>query len=165
MLFVLFVLFVLCVCVWNLLVKKIKRFKIALITSFILLLKAVSMGQAQNEKKNLFGRNNKSRSLAFRNFLFHQNIICFGWVMSLFLFVWCLFIKKESFPAKTAVFEYITLTVKCFLSSQYFEICFMRGFLQQPLTMLGPQKQEILQCLCFCQILPLLPFGHLNICN
>ena len=50
-----------------------------------------------------FFRNNKSRSSAFRNFSFYQNIICFGWVMNLFLFCLIFFIKKGSFPAKTAV--------------------------------------------------------------
>ena len=54
-------------------------------------------------KKNFFGRNNKSRSSAFRKFLFYQNIICFDWVMNLFL-SWVMFsVKKVSFSAKTAV--------------------------------------------------------------
>ena len=39
------------------------------------------------------------------------------------------FIKKESFPAKTVVFKYIRFIVKCFLSSQYFQIPFMQGSL------------------------------------
>ena len=48
-------------------------------------------------------RNNKSRSSAFRNFLFYQNIICFDWVITPFL-SWVMFsVKKASFPAKTAV--------------------------------------------------------------
>ena len=47
--------------------------------------------------------NNKGRSSAFRTFLFYQNIICFDWVMNLFL-SWVMFcVKKVSFPAKTAV--------------------------------------------------------------
>ena len=50
-----------------------------------------------------FCRNSKSRSLAFRKILFYQNIICFDWVMNLFL-SWVMFsVKKVSFPAKTAV--------------------------------------------------------------
>ena len=50
-----------------------------------------------------FGRNNKSRSSAFRKFLFYQNIIFFDWVMDLSL-SWVMFsVKKVSFPAKTAV--------------------------------------------------------------
>ena len=56
-------------------------------------------------KTIFFGRNNKSasRSPAFRNFLFYQNIICFGWVMNLSL-SWVMFsVKKVSFPAKTTV--------------------------------------------------------------
>ena len=44
-------------------------------------------GPCPKWKNIFFGRNNKSKSLAFRNFLFYHNIICFGWVMSLFLFV------------------------------------------------------------------------------
>ena len=48
-------------------------------------------------------RNNKSRSSAFRNFLFYQNIKCFDWVINPFL-SWVMFsVKKVSFPAKTAV--------------------------------------------------------------
>ena len=64
--------------------------------------KETSMGHAQNEKQFSFDRNNKSRSSAFRNFLFYQNIICFGGVMNLFLFHVMFFIKKGWFPAKTA---------------------------------------------------------------
>ena len=52
------------------------------------------------KKQIFFGRNNKSRSFAFRNFLFYQNIICFGWVISLFLFVWCFLSKKNHFQLK-----------------------------------------------------------------
>ena len=52
-----------------------------------------------------FDRNNKSRSSAFRNFLFYQNVICFDWVMNLFL-SWVMFsVKKVSFPAKTALIK------------------------------------------------------------
>ena len=43
-------------------------------------------------------RNNKSRSQAFKNFLFYKNIICFDCVLICFVFV-----KKGSFPAKTTV--------------------------------------------------------------
>ena len=50
-----------------------------------------------------FGRNNKSRSLAFRKFLFYQNIISFDWVMNLFLSCVMFSVKKVSFPTKTAV--------------------------------------------------------------
>ena len=54
-------------------------------------------------EKTFFGRNNKKRWSAFRKFLFYQNIICFDWVMNLFL-SWVTFsVKKVSFPAKTAV--------------------------------------------------------------
>ena len=56
-----------------------------------------------NIKKILFGRNNKSRSSNFRNVLFYQIIICFGGVINLFLFCVMFFIKKGSFPVKTAV--------------------------------------------------------------
>ena len=50
-----------------------------------------------------FGRNNKSRSLAFRKFLFYQNIISFDRVMNLFLSCVMFSVKKVSFPTKTAV--------------------------------------------------------------
>ena len=57
--------------------------------------KGVIMGHAQNEKQIFWGRNNKIRSSAFRNFLFHQNIICFGWIMNLFLSSVMFFVKKD----------------------------------------------------------------------
>ena len=65
------------------------------------------MGHTQNEKQLFCGWNKKSRSLAFRHFVFYQNI-CFGWVMSLFLFSVKFFIKKRAFPAKTAEFSLIS---------------------------------------------------------
>ena len=65
--------------------------------------KGSAWGHAQHGKQFSFGRNNKSRSSAFRNFLFYQSIICFGWVMNLFLFCVMFFIKKGSFPAEAAV--------------------------------------------------------------
>ena len=65
--------------------------------------KEVSMGLAQNEKQFSFGWNNKSRSSAFRNFLFYKNIICFGRVLNLFLFCVMFFYQKGPFPAKIAV--------------------------------------------------------------
>ena len=54
-------------------------------------------------ENNFFGRNNKSRSSGFWNFLFYQNIILFGWVMNLFLSWMMFFVKKVSFPAKKDV--------------------------------------------------------------
>ena len=74
-------------------------------------------------KKKFFGRNNKSRSSAFRKFLFYQNIRCFDWVISLFL-SWVMFsVKRVSFPAKTSVkhkpfinsFQFYLLYYKCWL--------------------------------------------------
>ena len=62
-------------------------------------------------KNNFFGKNNKSRSSAFRKFLVYQNIICFGWVKNRSLFCVIRFIKKWSFPAKTAVCAYSDLLV------------------------------------------------------
>ena len=35
-------------------------------------------GPCPKDKKQLFCRSNKTRSYAFKNFLFYQNIICFG---------------------------------------------------------------------------------------
>ena len=62
----------------------------------------VPMGHTQNKKK-IFLRNNKTRSKAFKNCLFYQNIICFGWVINVFLCCLMLFCFKVSFPAITAV--------------------------------------------------------------
>ena len=43
-----------------------------------------------------FGRNNKRRSLIFRNFFFYPNTICFGWVMNLFLsWSWVMFFSQK----------------------------------------------------------------------
>ena len=56
-------------------------------------------------KKIFFGRNNKSRPLAFRNILFYQNVACLNWVINLFVSWVMFFFKKVSFPAKTAVAE------------------------------------------------------------
>ena len=41
--------------------------------------KGVIMDHAQDENFVFFGKNNKNRSLAFRKFLFYQNIICFDY--------------------------------------------------------------------------------------
>ena len=67
--------------------------------------KGVIMGHAL-DGKIFFGRNNKSRSSAFRKFLFYQNIICFDWIMNLFLSSSMFSVKKVSFPSKTAVYYY-----------------------------------------------------------
>ena len=64
--------------------------------------KEVIMGHAQ-DGRIFFGRNNKSRSSAFKKFLFYQNIICFDWVMNLFPSWVMLSVKKVSFPVKTSV--------------------------------------------------------------
>ena len=64
--------------------KKIKPLKIFFFwTQFAQ--KGVVMGHAQDGKKIWGAKNNKSRSPAFRKFLFYQNIICFDWVKNLFL--------------------------------------------------------------------------------
>ena len=55
------------------------------------------------KKKSFLGRNNKNRYSAFRKFLFHQNIVCFDWIMNLFLSSVMFSAKKVSFPAKTDV--------------------------------------------------------------
>ena len=60
------------------------------------------MDHSQDGKKFFFGRNNKSRSSAFRKYLFYQSIICFDWVMNLLSSV-MFSVKKVSSPAKTAV--------------------------------------------------------------
>ena len=49
------------------------------------------------------GMNPNEKKKPFRDFLFYQNIICFGCVINLFQFCVMFFIKKESFPAKAAV--------------------------------------------------------------
>ena len=73
------------------------------------LLKTVFLGPICTKKGSLwatlkitiffFCRNNKNRPSAFRNFLFCQIIICFDWVMNLFLSWVMFFVKKVSFPA------------------------------------------------------------------
>ena len=65
-------------------------------------------------KNNFFDRNNKSRSSSFRNILFNQNIICFDWVMNLFVSWVMFFVKKMSFLAKTAVYT-VKITQKEYL--------------------------------------------------
>ena len=61
------------------------------------------MGHTKDGKKFFLAEIKKSRLSAFRKFLFYQNIICFDWVMNLFL-SWVMFsVKKVSFPAKSAV--------------------------------------------------------------
>ena len=50
-------------------------------------------------EKKIFGRNN-NRSSVFRKFLFYQNIICFDWVMNLFLSSVILLSKKCHFQLK-----------------------------------------------------------------
>ena len=64
--------------------------------------KGVIMDHAQDGKKILFGRINKSRSSAVRKFLFYQKK--FDWVMNFFLFS-DVSVKKVSFPVKTAVLK------------------------------------------------------------
>ena len=51
----------------------------------------IPMGHAQNKSTIFFFRNNKTRSKAFRIFLFDQNIMCFSWVINVFLFCVMLF--------------------------------------------------------------------------
>ena len=112
------------------------------------------------KKKIFFDTNNKSRSLAFRNFLFYQNIICFCWVMSLFLFAWCFLSKKNHFQLKQLcqlyTFHYQVLSFLSIFSNtlyaRFVSHCNNHWWL------LGPQKQEILQCLCFRQISATSPF-------
>ena len=50
-------------------------------------------------EKKIFGRNN-NRSSVFRKFLFYQNIICFDWVMNLFLSSVMFLSKKCHFQLK-----------------------------------------------------------------
>ena len=66
------------------------------------------MDHAQDEFF-FFGRNNKSRSSAFRKFLFYQNIICFDWAINFFLSSVMFSVKKVSFPAKTAAHNIVLL--------------------------------------------------------
>ena len=73
-------------------------------------------------KKIFFGTNNKSRSSAFRKFLFYQNI-CFDWVMNLFL-SWVIFsVKKVSFPEKKTVQDCRNL--KLFFLSSFCYLLFL----------------------------------------
>ena len=75
------------------------------------------MGHTQNQKQFLCHRNNKSRSSAFRNFLFYQYILT---ELGIFFYLeQCFFLKKkkESIPAKTAV---ANVTTNVFLN--YFKL-------------------------------------------
>ena len=65
-------------------------------------------------KNNFFDRNDKSRSSAFRNILFYQNI-CFDWVMSLFLSWVQMFFVKVSFPATAVLWNCEGLLTKKFI--------------------------------------------------
>ena len=69
--------------------------------------KSVHYGPRLEWNTILGGRNNKSRLSAFRNFLFYQNIVSFGWVIGLFLPWVKFFVKKVSFPAKTGNYPLI----------------------------------------------------------
>ena len=71
-------------------------------------------GPRPNEKQ-FFGTNNKSQLSAFRNFLLYQNIICFGWVVNLFLSWAMFFVKKMSFLTKITVLGKYNLFFDCHL--------------------------------------------------
>ena len=63
------------------------------------------MGHAWNEKNNFFAINRKSRSSAFRNFLFYQNSKYIFWLSYESFSILCdAFHQKGSFPGKTAVY-------------------------------------------------------------
>ena len=105
--------------------------------------KEVIMGHAQDGNFFFFGTNNKSRSSAFRKFLFYQNIICFDWVMNLFL-SWVMFsvkkkvsflssIKKQLNGAMCVSFSlFLNFYIKDLLDHFLFEIkslnCFILNF-------------------------------------
>ena len=54
-------------------------------------------------KTIFFGRNNKSRSPAFRNLLFYQYIYVLTELWIFFYLEWCFFVNKVPFLAKRAV--------------------------------------------------------------
>ena len=60
------------------------------------------MGHAQNKKQFIFAEIAKPNH-KLSKLLFHQNIICFGWVMNAFLFCLMVFCEKVSFLAIAAV--------------------------------------------------------------
>ena len=70
------------------------------------------MDHAQN-KNILFGRGNKGRLLALRNFLSYQNIICFDWVMNLSYLELCFLSKKCHFQQL-----WLTFTQNLWLASR-----------------------------------------------
>ena len=76
-------------------------------------------------KKKILPEITKADHQLSESFLFYQNIICFDWVMNLFL-SWVMFsIKKVSFPAKTAVLA-VHYFLHAFLSDYFcfaFQIC------------------------------------------
>ena len=80
--------------------KLVKPFKNCFWTQFAQ--KKGHYGPRSKWGKTFVKNTKKSRSSAFRKFLFYQNIIYFDWVMNLFL-SWAMFsVKKVPFPAKAA---------------------------------------------------------------
>ena len=61
-------------------------------------------------KNNFFLAEKKSRPSVFKNFLFYQNIICFGWVMKFFLFCDVFLSKKGHSQLKQLCQSYIATT-------------------------------------------------------
>ena len=78
---------------------------------------------------------------------------------------------RVSLPLSATVFifstKYIPFTVQCFLSSQYFKYALCNSHCNNHWWLLGLEKEEILQCLCFHQISSTtsLFISHLKICN
>ena len=95
--------------------------------------KGVIMSHAQN-KKQFFGRNTKSRSSAFRNFLFCQNIISLGWVMNLCLSWVMYFVKKKCHFQLKQLWEYknsgLVVILHCLNSFQHNYVAFSLLYVQ-----------------------------------
>ena len=83
--------------------KLVKPLKNCFLDPMAICIEKGSLWTTPKMKKNVFGRNNKSRSSAFRKFLFYIKISCYEF-FSIFSEV-MFSVKKVSFPAKTAVQE------------------------------------------------------------
>ena len=85
-------------------------------------------GPCPKWKTMFFGRNNKSTDYQQLLETFYLiKISCLGWVMNLFLFCVMFFIKKGSFPAKTAVNTFNAVSTRT-ESVHIFQILYTRQF-------------------------------------
>ena len=120
-----------------------------------------------------FGRYNYGRLTALRNFLFYQNIICFHWVMNLFL-SWVMFFlsKKCHFQLKQQWQDAIMRKRMIFLGSVYkiffdsfLDVSFKgRSLLASLLKMMSAAERCLLWIVHYIEVL-LWDFEHHFICS